>query len=302
MTALLPPNLLRLFAPRPQPVFLKPLSKDERQRGPNRLQGCGRLVTRIREEAEEAELQEGLKERPETKSERRETDQNEIATRSKSKRAEPEDRMEVDGVANGDIGEAEAETSGKSKSKGKEKARSKPKRKLDKIAEAGVVGQEAVKMRRELREKRKEQYKKDLEKDCELRTLLIHIAERLLTPLPSDRPQDDTNAGGDPYKTLFVSRLVSLLDDLVQGFVLTFFYQSKKATEDDLQKEFEIYGAIEKIRIVKDRRGKSKNYAFIVYERERDMKGALIRRKLYLSSLTCPHSRVQRCRGNSDSS
>jgi len=34
-----------------------------------------------------------------------------------------------------------------------------------------------------------------------------------------------------------------------------------------------MYGAIERIRIVKDRNGKSKSYAFIVYERERDMKG-----------------------------
>jgi RNA recognition motif-containing protein len=34
-----------------------------------------------------------------------------------------------------------------------------------------------------------------------------------------------------------------------------------------------MYGAIERIRIVKDRKGKSRSYAFIVYERERDMKG-----------------------------
>ena len=49
--------------------------------------------------------------------------------------------------------------------------------------------------------------------------------------------------------------------------------QSRKATEADLRKEFEMYGAIESVRIVRDRKGKSKNYAFIVYERERDMKG-----------------------------
>lgn len=49
--------------------------------------------------------------------------------------------------------------------------------------------------------------------------------------------------------------------------------QSKKTTEVDLRREFEMYGAIERIRIVKDRKGKSRSYAFIVYERERDMKG-----------------------------
>lgn len=41
----------------------------------------------------------------------------------------------------------------------------------------------------------------------------------------------------------------------------------------DLRREFEVYGNIERIRMVRDRKGKSKSYAFIVYERERDMKG-----------------------------
>ena len=36
-----------------------------------------------------------------------------------------------------------------------------------------------------------------------------------------------------------------------------------------------MYGAIERIRIVKDKKGKSKSYAFIVFDRERDMKGEL---------------------------
>lgn len=49
--------------------------------------------------------------------------------------------------------------------------------------------------------------------------------------------------------------------------------QSKKVTEEDLRREFEIYGNIERIRLVMDRKGKSKSYGFIVYERERDMKG-----------------------------
>lgn len=49
--------------------------------------------------------------------------------------------------------------------------------------------------------------------------------------------------------------------------------QSKKANETDLRREFEMYGPIERIRIVRNRKGKSNGYAFIVYERERDMKG-----------------------------
>lgn len=70
-------------------------------------------------------------------------------------------------------------------------------------------------------------------------------------------PAHDPEVDGDPYKTLFISRL------------------STKATEADLRHEFEMYGHIEKIRIVRDKRkGKSRNYAFIVFERERDMKAA----------------------------
>lgn len=69
-------------------------------------------------------------------------------------------------------------------------------------------------------------------------------------------PNEDPNASGDPYKTLFISKL------------------SKEATEEDLRREFAMYGHIEKLRIVRDvRTGKSKGYAFILYEREKDMKG-----------------------------
>ncbi|KAH8831297.1 U1 snRNP 70K protein [Flagelloscypha sp. PMI_526] len=70
------------------------------------------------------------------------------------------------------------------------------------------------------------------------------------------KPADDQEIVGDPYKTLFISRL------------------SKQATDTDLRREFERYGSVERVRIVRDKRGKSCGYAFIVYERERDMKAA----------------------------
>lgn len=56
---------------------------------------------------------------------------------------------------------------------------------------------------------------------------------------------------------------------------LELILQSKKVTEDDLRREFEIYGTIERIRLVLDHKGKSRGFAFIVYERERDMKGEI---------------------------
>ncbi|KAG8706698.1 hypothetical protein FRC09_002277, partial [Ceratobasidium sp. 395] len=70
------------------------------------------------------------------------------------------------------------------------------------------------------------------------------------------KPADDPEAIGDPYKTLFISRL------------------SKNATEEDLRKEFGSYGRIDSIRLVKNKRGHSRGYAFIVYDREKDMKAA----------------------------
>jgi len=70
------------------------------------------------------------------------------------------------------------------------------------------------------------------------------------------KPADDPEAVGDPYKTLFISRL------------------HKTATETDLRREFEGFGTIERVRIVRDKKSRSRGYAFIVYERERDMKAA----------------------------
>ncbi|ORY56815.1 hypothetical protein BCR35DRAFT_271493, partial [Leucosporidium creatinivorum] len=69
-------------------------------------------------------------------------------------------------------------------------------------------------------------------------------------------PADDEEIVGDPYKTLFVARLPYEL------------------TESDLRREFEMYGPLERIRLVRNKDGKSRGYAFLVYERERDMKAA----------------------------
>ena len=43
-------------------------------------------------------------------------------------------------------------------------------------------------------------------------------------------------------------------------------------SEKELTREFEVYGPIERLRIVRDKEGKSRGYAFVVYERERDMR------------------------------
>ena len=88
-----------------------------------------------------------------------------------------------------------------------------------------------------------------------------------------DKPSEDPEAIGDPYKTLFISRLVRPRPLLVSQPTLTRPTQHKNATENDLRREFESFGSIERVRIVRDKNGRSRGYAFIVFERERDMKG-----------------------------
>ncbi|KAI6245865.1 U1 small nuclear ribonucleoprotein [Erysiphe necator] len=80
------------------------------------------------------------------------------------------------------------------------------------------------------------------------------------------KPQEDPNIRGDSFKTLIVARL------------------SYDATEKDLESEFGRFGPIERIRIVVDthqdekpnkKKKKHRGYAFVVYEREKDMRAAL---------------------------
>ncbi|KAF2718111.1 RNA-binding domain-containing protein [Polychaeton citri CBS 116435] len=77
------------------------------------------------------------------------------------------------------------------------------------------------------------------------------------------QPNEDPEARGDPYRTLFVARLS---------------YNTKK---EDLEEVFSRYGPIERIRIVigngktdKKNHMKMRGYAFIVFEREKDMRAA----------------------------
>jgi U1 small nuclear ribonucleoprotein len=150
MTALLPPNLLKLFAPRPPVPYLKPLVKDDAKRGPNKLRGVGELVKRIRTEADEDEIKQGLK------------DDADLAKGKESAGT----KMEIGGEE-GELKEKELKVAATSAGSG-------AKVKKDPIKLAGVVGQEAVKMKRELRSKRKEEYKKNLEENCRSSGLWVY--------------------------------------------------------------------------------------------------------------------------------
>ncbi|KAI1337996.1 U1 small nuclear ribonucleoprotein of 70kDa MW N terminal-domain-containing protein [Xylariaceae sp. FL0016] len=89
--------------------------------------------------------------------------------------------------------------------------------------------------------------------------------EALVNEIPLHyKPSEDPKIKGDPFKTLIVARL------------------SYDANEHDLEKEFGRFGPIERIRLISDthaheRPNKKKKphrgYAFVVFEREKDMRG-----------------------------
>ncbi|CAN0861928.1 U1 small nuclear ribonucleoprotein 70 kDa [Linum grandiflorum] len=82
-------------------------------------------------------------------------------------------------------------------------------------------------------------------------------AEHAAEELKKYDPTTDPNVSGDPYKTLFVSRL------------------SYETSESRIKREFESYGPIKRVRLVTDKdTNKPKGYAFIEYVHTRDMKAA----------------------------
>jgi len=72
-------------------------------------------------------------------------------------------------------------------------------------------------------------------------------------------PKNNPNATKHAYKTLFVARL------------------SYNVTESDLKREFERYGPIKDIKLIRDKEGKPRGYAFIEFESSRDLKEAFER-------------------------
>ncbi|KAH9941364.1 hypothetical protein B0H21DRAFT_753319 [Amylocystis lapponica] len=181
-THLLPPNLLKLFAPRPPLPYTRPLDRDIDRVRKKDVSGVGPLLTQLKEDRTQGMLNSG----------------------------------DTDGMEEGE--------------------------------EPAFTHAEETKraLRREERKKKKTEEFNVAKENCT--TIFFAI----------DKPADDPEAVGDPYKTLFISRL------------------HKNATDSDLRREFEGFGSIERVRIVRDKKGRGRGYAFIVFERERDMKGTLL--------------------------
>jgi U1 small nuclear ribonucleoprotein len=156
-THLLPPNLLKLFAPRPPLPYTRPVDKDIDRIRPKNVSGVAHLIAQLKE-------------------------------------AKTEDML----------------TTGES----------------DVVMEEGeepvFTHAEEVKrqIRREERKKKKTEEFKIAKETCVLIFLCYHPS--FLTHFGSDKPADDPEAVGDPYKTLFISRLVhSRFSLLLQGCLLT---------------------------------------------------------------------------------
>ncbi len=70
-----------------------------------------------------------------------------------------------------------------------------------------------IQANKETKKKQQEEYKRDLEKNCGCTATEREghaVAGRLTVSIPaSDKPSEDPEAVGDPYKTLFIARLVS---------------------------------------------------------------------------------------------
>jgi U1 small nuclear ribonucleoprotein 70kDa len=95
------------------------------------------------------------------------------------------------------------------------------------------------------------QEKKIREKNAKLQQYTNKLEEELKNYNPKD-----SNLESNAFKTLFVCRL------------------AYETTESKLKKEFEVYGMIKSLVLIKNKDGKSCGYGFIEYENEEDYKNA----------------------------
>ena len=87
-------------------------------------------------------------------------------------------------------------------------------------------------------------------------------------------PHQVKHATEDPFRTLFVARIVSRTFNSPRSFSYLSFPQNYDTSEAKLRREFEAHGPIKKIIMTHNTEdGKPRGYAFIEYEHERDMHG-----------------------------
>eukprot|EP01024_Parvocaulis_polyphysoides_P014591 TRINITY_DN16076_c0_g1_i1.p2 TRINITY_DN16076_c0_g1~~TRINITY_DN16076_c0_g1_i1.p2 ORF type:complete len:364 (-),score=58.57 TRINITY_DN16076_c0_g1_i1:113-1204(-) len=96
-----------------------------------------------------------------------------------------------------------------------------------------------------------------IERKTRLRKQRLQESQRKLEEYTAQwDPKNDPNVTQDEYKTLFVAQLAPGM------------------TEKKLSKELSEYGPIRRVRIVKDKKDRSRGYAFVEYEHKADLKVA----------------------------
>ncbi|KAL7009796.1 hypothetical protein EMMF5_000704 [Cystobasidiomycetes sp. EMM_F5] len=256
MTHLLQPNLLKLFAPRPPVPYLAPVARDPTISLGKKLSGVAAILEELREKTalDDAADDEANQRRPEGTA-----TSATAAVKAKAAaavKAEPDadganGEMAVDGPAVKAEVKKEESVNGKDaemeegEEPGEVPQAEAPSTKAEQktaSSSKGLTYTEAEKYRQRVLERKRKR------------------EENFAKALSEYKPTEDKEAVGDAYKTLFISRL------------------AYEATEDDLRREFSYYGPIERIRIIRDssgkKKGKSRGYAFVLYESERDMKAA----------------------------
>lgn len=258
MTAQLPPNLLKLFAPRPPLPYARPVGKSPNTIRPKTVNGVAALLAQIRDDTAFS-----------------------IAERGKSARKTKREAAAKKEGENGDAVMANGDTKEEGEEDDDDVKVEVPLE--DPTKEPGFSYAEETRRQiaREEKARRRKEAFENAKTTCEfkprtnaIQSLYPYTFTNAYTFTSTDTPNDNKKARGDPYKTLFISRLVCFSDAVsVRLYADFWLFQSKKATEADVRKEFEIYGNIEYLTIVKDEKGRSRGYCFIVYEREKDMKG-----------------------------
>ena len=156
-THLLPPNLLKLFAPRPPLPYLRPVGRDIDRVTNKSVSGVGQLLEQLRETKTAGMLSSG--EAPDTEN-----------------------------------GEDTSFT---------------------------FAEETKRQIRREERKKRREEQFKIAKDTCN--TTVLFLSVWLTLSLYIDKPSEDSEAVGDPYKTLFIARLVcrnlSLYNSALMGIL-----------------------------------------------------------------------------------
>lgn len=118
-----------------------------------------------------------------------------------------------------------------------------------------VAGHDADYMPSETVQQRNERRIREKKEKNDIR-ILAQQAECTLLVVILDAPEKQEKHESDPYHTLFVGRL------------------NYTVGEKELERLFEKYGPIKRVRVVRDPEEKSRGYGFIEFERERDLKDA----------------------------